>query len=257
MLARIVRGVRKHGPVGSARAAWDLAIVIPRERRRRPSLKPPLRDLVRATASIECTAEGLLRRFGIDVTEDLAAAADSCVAELERRTASLELSFPERHAVERESARFLYLLVRTIRPGLMLETGVANGASTFMILTAMDQNASGVLVSTDVTGEVASLLSAEERVSDRWDLRVIEPGGFGAVLDSLGPLDVFLHDSDHAYANVLAEVSEAWLRVRPGGFVLADDGELSFAFLDAVDGRASEVLGLFDRRKLLLATRRG
>ena len=256
MIGRLLDGLRKHGPVGSLRAAWDLAVEAPRARRRRPSQKPTVKQLVRGTVSIEVTAEALLERLGVRVSGDLSALADARILELEHRTTANELLFPERYAVERESGRFLYLLVRTIRPELMVETGVANGASTFLVLRAMEENGVGRLISTDITEHVGSLLTDDERASTRWDLRVIPADGFGAVAASAGAVDVFLHDSDHSYANVRGEVTAIWPHVRPGGFVMSDDGELSFGFLDAVEGTSASVHGLFDRRKVLLVTRR-
>lgn len=256
MIGRVLRRVYEHGPVGSLRAAWYLGVEAPRARRRRPSQKPTVKQLVRGTASIEVTAEALLERLGVRVSEELSQLADARVLELERRTAANELLFPERYAVERESARFLYLLVRATRPELMVETGVANGASTFLVLTAMEENGVGRLISTDVTEYVGSLLTEDERAATRWDLRVIATDGFGAVAAGAGAVDVFLHDSDHSYVNVRGEVAAVWPHVRPGGFVVADDGELSFGFLDAVENTGASVHGLFDRRKVLLVTRR-
>lgn len=256
MVGRVLRGLRKHGPLGSIRAAWHVAVVGPRVRRNRPLQKPTVKELIRATVSIAVSAEELLRGFDIEVSDELSRLADERVAELERRTAEHALLFPQRFAVERESARFLYLLTRTIRPELMVETGVANGASTFLVLTAMEENGVGRLVSTDITADVGSLLTEAERASGRWDLRVIAPDGFPAVASAVGAVDVFLHDSDHSYANVHGEVTAIWQHVRPGGFVIADDGELSFGMVDAVAGAKAEVLGLFDRRKVLLVTRR-
>ena len=256
MIGRLLRGLRRHGPLGSVRAARYILIEAPRARRQRPSQKPTVKDLVRSTASIEVSAEELLRRLGVEVSDELSRLADERVEELERRTTANELLFPERFAVERESARFLYLLVRTTRPELMVETGVANGASTFLVLTAMDENGVGRLVSTDITDGVGSLLDDRERASDRWELRVIAPDGFRDLAEEVGTVDVFLHDSDHSYANVHGEVSAIWPHVRSGGFVVADDGELCFGLLDAVEGTGAEVRGLFDRRKVLLVTRR-
>jgi predicted O-methyltransferase YrrM len=260
MALRLLLALRKHGPVGALRVAWHLAVDAPRERRARPTAKPTLKELVRSTSTIEVRAEDLLEQFDLEVGPRLSAEADERVGELERRTATRDLIFPERYAVERESARFLYLLVRTTTPELVLETGVANGASTFLILSAMGENGRGRLVSVDVADEVAVLLSPREQDPEVWELRIIEPGGLhevvDEVVDELGPIDVFLHDSDHSYENVVAEIGTAWPQVRPGGFVLADDGELSYGFLDATQGRAEVVAGLFDRRKLLLAARR-
>lgn len=219
-------------------------------------MRPTVRELVRGTSSIEVSAESLLERLGVRVSGDLSDAADERVRELQRRTAARELIFPERFAVEHESARFLYMLVRSTRPDLMVETGVANGASTFLILAAMKENGIGRLVSIDISDRVAGLLTDEEREAGAWELRVIEPGGFAAALDGLDQIDVFMHDSDHSYENVVLELTTAWPRIRPGGIIISDDGEHTFGFIDAMEGRAERTYGLFDRRKVLMAARR-
>lgn len=255
MLRRIVSGVRRHGAIGSLRAARDALFVMPLRRRRRPSEKPSLKALVRATETIEVRAEDMLRRLGIDVPSEVLEEADVLLAELSRRTSAGGLRYPERFAVEQESGRLLYLLVRMLRPGMMVETGVANGASTFLILNAMRRNGAGSLVSVDIASTVGSLLDEEERSSSRWDLRVIEPGGIEDVVATLGPIDIFFHDSDHSYTNVCQELQAAWPRLAPGGLVLGDDGELSFAFIDAAAEHGVVPYALFDRRKLFMVAR--
>ncbi len=256
VIARIVGGLRKHGVLGSVRAAADILVVTPVRRRRRRRVKPSLKELVRSTASIEVRAEDLLERLGHEVPGHLSAEADERLSELERRTGSMALVFPERFAVERETGRLLYLLVRMERPSLMVETGVANGASTFLVLSAMRSNGVGRLVSVDVTSDVGVLVTEEDRAGVTWDLEVIEPGGLGSVLDRLGPLDIFLHDSDHSYANVVAELREAWPRMSERGIVMADDGELNCAFIDVAAEHGVRPYSLFDRRKLFMLARR-
>jgi predicted O-methyltransferase YrrM len=253
MLGRLARGLRRHGPVGAARAAHDVIVKAPRERRRRRSAKPTLKELVSGTASIEVTAEALLNRLGANVSAELSDRADWVMAELRERTDARSLQYPERFAVEYESGRFLYLVVRVLQPGLMVETGVANGASTLLILTAMEENGEGALVSFDIARDVGALLTEQERASNRWDLRIITPGEFPTTIVDLGGIDVFLHDSDHSYANVTTELETVWPRVRPGGLVVADDGEMSYAFLEASAREDASAYGLFDRRKLLMA----
>jgi predicted O-methyltransferase YrrM len=252
VLSRILRGVRKHGPLGSVRAVVDVLVVLPVQRRRRRAAKPSLKALVRATSSIEIRAEDLLARLGHTVPAELSAEADALLAELERRTEAARLLYPQRFAVEHESGRLLYLLARVLRPGLMVETGVANGASTFLVLTAMERNGSGRLVSIDISADVGSLLTDEERRLPHWDLRVIRPGDIATGLAGLEAIDVFFHDSDHSHANVTAELEAAWPRMAPGGLVLGDDGELSFAFVDVAATHGVKPVGLFDRRKLFM-----
>jgi predicted O-methyltransferase YrrM len=255
VISRVLGAVRRRGLLGSVRAATDVLVVMPVRRSIRRRSKPSLKELVRATVAIEVRAEDLLAHLGHHVRPDLGAEADERVAELERRTAAIGLLFPERFAVERESGRFLYLLVRLVRPALMVETGVANGASTFLVLSAMKRNGVGRLVSVDVTPDVGVLVSEDDHSPLIWDLRVIEPGRLEPLMSELGPLDLFLHDSDHSYANVVDELRAAWPRMAEGGIVMADDAELNCAFLDVAADFGARPYGLFDRRKLFMLTR--
>jgi predicted O-methyltransferase YrrM len=43
------------------------------------------------------------------------------------------------------------------------------------------------------------------------------------VLAKRGPVDMFFHDSDHSYENMLMEFETVWPRLKPGGYILADD----------------------------------
>ena len=52
------------------------------------------------------------------------------------------------------------------------------------------------------------------------------------LLDSLGKIDIFLHDSDHSYENMLWEFRTAWPYVRKDGLLLSDDITSNAAFRD-------------------------
>ncbi|MDA7930571.1 class I SAM-dependent methyltransferase, partial [Akkermansiaceae bacterium] len=50
-----------------------------------------------------------------------------------------------------------------------------------------------------------------------------------------GEVDIFIHDSDHTYANMTAEFEKAWDLVKPGGFVVSDDSSMNDSVLDFVE----------------------
>ena len=256
MISRILTGVRKHGPVGTLRAARDILIIAPVLRAYRRRGKPTLREMVRVTRAIEVSAVELAEGLGFTVSEELAAAAEAHSQELERRTSSVALGFPERFAVERESGKLLYLVTRLLRPRLVVETGVANGASTFFFLRALEENGDGGrLTSVDVTPEVGALLTPEERASTAWDFEVLGDRTFDRIVSDLGSIDLFFHDSDHSYDNQVLELRSAWPRMSPGGLIGSDDVELNFAYLDVAAEFGAHPLGLFDRRKMVMFSR--
>jgi predicted O-methyltransferase YrrM len=196
--------------------------------------RPPLDRLARIAAVQTTDADEALR--GIVAVDDDALRTWS--AEFEAVNATLPRSpvaAPARKLwmVEDLHARLLYRLVRRIRPERMVETGVHHGLSTRAILAAMRRNETGRLVSTEISADVGDLVEPELR--GRWDLRVIRPNAseLRNVLEGLGPLDIFLHDSRHTYLWQRLEYRLGWAALRPGGFLLSDDVDSSFAFLDA------------------------
>ena len=146
-------------------------------------------------------------------------------------------------------ARIVRAVVRLMRPAIVVETGVAQGVTTAVILQAMAENGQGHLFSVDCPppiaddGYVGSLVPA--RLRSRWTLRT------GPCCDELPPLlarlatiDLFLHDSDHTYGAQLAEYEHAWPRLRGGGLLVSDDVDHS-AFMDfaAEVGAAPRLVG--------------
>jgi hypothetical protein len=150
------------------------------------------------------------------------------------RYTRLIVPYPKAYAVEPGSAFLLYALVRCHRPAIVLETGVANGHSSFFILNALRANGHGLLHSIDRSGEVGCLLSGEER--ERWRLHVLPSRSlkksFLDILASLPPVDLFLHDSDHTYQWQFFELQAALQKLAPGGVLASDDCDGSNAFLD-------------------------
>lgn len=155
------------------------------------------------------------------------------------------------------SAEMLYALVRNLKPGKVMETGVANGISSFYILAAMEKNGRGRLISIDCVPEGAPdflppgkgpgwLIPAGLR--GRWEL----VAGSSAehlprLLEREAPVDIFLHDSEHSYANMMFEYSSAWPRLRGGGLLLTDDAGLTFAFRDFAARTGAPRLVLADK----------
>ena len=52
------------------------------------------------------------------------------------------------------------------------------------------------------------------------------------LLDKLGQIDVFFHDGEHSYGNMLWEFQNAWTFLRAGGLLLAHNIDFNDAFFD-------------------------
>jgi predicted O-methyltransferase YrrM len=172
--------------------------------------------------------------------------------EINGRYARLDGAYPTRYAVEEGSSFLLYALVRSLRPGVVLETGVANGHSSFYILSALLANGHGVLNSIDRSAQVGGLLTNRER--ERWRLHVLKPNdlkrSFLEVLDSLAPLDLFIHDSDHSYSWISFELNAAIKKLAPGAVLASDDCDCCFAFLDVCRQVGVQPAILVESRKI-------
>jgi len=155
----------------------------------------------------------------------------------------------------------LYTILRHEPADLVVETGVAQGVSSWVILAALAANGRGRLISVDLpnrdpsgyvynaAGDRDSVFTkagltpgwlVPEELRRRWDLKI------GPAQDILPGLearpDIFLHDSLHTYEHMSFELGWAWGRVPIGGIVGADDIGWNRAFHDFVTQHRGEAL---------------
>jgi len=159
---------------------------------------------------------------------------------------------------------FLYVLTRALQPRVFVETGTMNGFGSAFTLLALHHNGAGTLHSVDIPPLDPRILAQGNSPlpagkSPGWaipdylrDRHVLHIGPAEELLPQLfqevGPLDVFLHDSDHSYTHMMFELSLAWISVRPGGWVACDNVEANQSFYDFARGAGVEstVLASFD-----------
>jgi predicted O-methyltransferase YrrM len=139
-----------------------------------------------------------------------------------------------------------YLACRVLRPLVVVETGVAHGVTSAYILAALERNAQddhaqGHLYSIDrpplashsdafVGICIPDSLKANHTLI-RGDARAKLP----AMLDALGKVDMFVHDSDHSYGHMKFELGLAYRHLRVPGIVISDDVDYNAAFHEFVD----------------------
>ena len=132
----------------------------------------------------------------------------------------------------------LYLLTRLLKPESVVETGVAAGVSSGFILQAMQDNNKGRLYSIEFeptvapSGKQAGWL-VPENLRPRWELfigdsKLVLP----PLLNRLGRIDCFMHDSLHTYDHMYWELSAAWEHLNPKNLLLAHDVGDNRAFFD-------------------------
>ncbi len=129
----------------------------------------------------------------------------------------------------------LYAVVRKFKPNHMLETGIANGYSATIILTAMKKNGTGALTSVDVTDlfefngkkQKVGWLVPDDLVS-LWETKI---GKTKDVLPDLSfEIDAFYHDSEHSEQNMLFEFDWADKHLKKQGILISDDIDLNNAW---------------------------
>jgi predicted O-methyltransferase YrrM len=162
---------------------------------------------------------------------------------------------------------YLYAVLRQLRPEVAVETGVANGFSTAFALLALDRNGAGELHSVDLPREVgreydeSAFYEGEGRagipagsepgwlippdLKRRWTLvlgRTQEE--LPPLLERLGTIDSFMHDSEHSFECMWFEFNAAWPHLRPGGLLLSDDVNSTEAFPRFAKERGKEPIRL-------------
>ncbi len=144
---------------------------------------------------------------------------------------------------------FLYLICSHFKPKTVVETGVATGASSAYILSALKDTGWGHLYSIDLPNveythpkegvihndnlpkQAQSGFAIPQNLRRNWSLtlgdsRVELPN----LLKKLGHVDFFFHDSLHTYDAMLFEYETVWPYLTKGGVLVSDDVTWNGAF---------------------------
>jgi len=148
---------------------------------------------------------------------------------------------------------YLYAILRTLRPHVAVETGVANGFSTAFALLALAKNGKGELHSIDLPREMGkehapgrfyvgtgrAAIPPEstpgwlvpDHLRERWTLVLGRTQDeLPPLLAKLGTIDSFMHDSEHSFECMWFEFTEAWAALGDGGVLISDDVNSTVAF---------------------------
>ena len=132
-------------------------------------------------------------------------------------------------------ARAAWCLTAHLQPEKVVETGVARGLTSRIILERLERNGSGHLWSIDLPAPDANLhgqigVAVSETLRDRWSFlsgssrQLLPP-----LLAEIGDIELFVHDSSHTRRNVSFELEAVWPALGQG-VLLADDIHRSDAF---------------------------
>lgn len=138
---------------------------------------------------------------------------------------------------EVELCSAIWCTVRHARPDVVIETGVARGISSRVVLEALSLNERGHLWSIDLPHPL------KRDVHDQTGIAVTDscrPGWtyiagesrrrLPPLLAEVGKVQLFIHDSLHTARNMLFEMEQAASVLTPGGVMLIDDIQANDAF---------------------------
>jgi len=138
----------------------------------------------------------------------------------------------------------LFLAIRKYNPKVIVETGIASGYSSAIILTAMQLNGFGRLISIDIDDSVSICGIVKEigwlvpgSLRENWSKRT---GSSKEKLSEIEePIDVFYHDSDHSKENMLMEYNWASTHLKKGGVLVSDDIDWNSAWKEFLETNRS------------------
>ena len=140
----------------------------------------------------------------------------------------------------RNAFLLLYSFVRATKPQVVIETGVASGSSSYVILQALEKNKKGVLYSIDfpetwqfdAEGRKSGWL-VPDSLRRRWKLLIGRSSDLlPDLLAQLKKIDIFFHDSEHTYENMWFEYNLVWNYIKKDGLLLSHDVTWNSAFFD-------------------------
>jgi len=151
---------------------------------------------------------------------------------------SKEKPYGTNWGLELDSSLFLYALCKIIKPEKVVETGVAYGLASSYILQALDENKKGTLYSIDFpfspwqTKKMIGSMTPDNLRSRRKFVYGPSSAVLKKLLNSIGPIDIFVHDSLHTYKNMNREFNTVWPFIKNSGFLISDDALHNNAFYE-------------------------
>lgn len=134
----------------------------------------------------------------------------------------------------------IYSIVRACRPKRIVETGVSDGMSSLVILLGLKRNGTGSLISIDYPKVgMPSLIQKLPGWIVPADLKLGWTLMYGKsrnvlpkVVDQIQNINLFLHDSEHSYSNMLFEFKTVLPHMTSKGLIISDDGVSNDSILD-------------------------
>ena len=144
-------------------------------------------------------------------------------------------------------ASFLYAQIIESKPSVVVETGVANGITTNVIMKALEKTG-GVLHSFDVDPRTENVYKG----NGLWTFHLLKghlEKDLERQISNIGKVDLWIHDSNHGYQWQAFEYNLAVSTLNSNGLIVSDDIDASTAWGLASNSIFKESFGVFDARK--------
>ena len=192
------------------------------------------------------TFDELVLRFPLIMLSDLKDGQSLYDEIVERQSGSI---YPENYDSGLKLNAFLYAYIKAYDPKVIVETGVANGITTNVIMRALSGRQS-VLHSFDIDSRTKASFTGKEN----WVFHLLTPPfhkNLKSVSKSIGRVDLWLHDSNHGGLWQSYEYALALSSLSPQGILVSDDVDASTAWANYVSELPGESYIVHDLRKVI------
>jgi Methyltransferase domain len=147
---------------------------------------------------------------------------------------------------DRAQAKAIWCMVAHMRPATVVETGVAHGLISRVILEGLHRNGSGHLWSVDLPAVDPALhheigMAVPENLRSRWTyVKGTSRRRLPELVRRLQRVDLFIHDSLHTTRNTCFELETVWPTLPPGGVAVVDDIHRNIGFSRFIERVAPE-----------------
>lgn len=129
--------------------------------------------------------------------------------------------------ISKDEIRTMYCIVKNKNPSTVIETGMGPGVSTTVILTAIHDKARFISIDPDKPfgkgdRKIGFVIPEELRGKLEY-VKGTSREKLKDVLTGMETLDIFFHDSDHSYENVMFELTSVKSKLLPSSLILIDN----------------------------------
>ena len=187
-------------------------------------------------------------------------AHDSIASDFLRATAGDGLPFPVRFNADSSLARLCYALTLSIKPRMVVETGVGYGITSALILAALETIRQGQLISIDLppladpNGRFVGK-AVPEPLTRCWTLyRGSSRRWLPEILHGVDQLELFISDSANVYTLQAWEIDAAWPSLTTAGAAVFNNVSRRFwERLKRLDGGRAYAIRQLDKTECVTA----